>query len=235
MYKRILLKLSGEALEGKRSFGIDPDALKDIAYELIEISRKGVEIGIVVGGGNIFRGLRCGEYGFDRVVADYMGMLATVINCLALSQVIRSLGMKARVMSALEIKGVTEPFTKDLAIDCLSNKQILLFASGTGNPFFTTDTAAVLRALEINAEILLKGTKVEGVYSRDPMKDENAVFFESLDYNTFLKNRLGVLDLTAVSLAMAYNLPIIVFNMQKKGNLIKIIDEEKVGTIIKGE
>ena len=235
MYKRILLKLSGEALEGRKGYGVDPDALRDIVDDIAEILKMDIEMGIVVGGGNIFRGLRYGEYGFDRVVADHMGMLATIINCLALSQALRSSGIRSRVMGAVEIKGVTEAFSKDSAVRFLAEKEVLLFAGGTGNPFFTTDTAAVLRAMEIDADVFLKGTKVEGVYSEDPLKDPNAKFFESIDYDTFLKKRLGVLDLTAISLAMTHNLPIIVFNMQKKGNLKRIIAGEKVGTIIKGE
>lgn len=235
MYKRILLKLSGEALEGKKGYGVDPDALKDIVGDIVDTLKMGIEMGIVVGGGNIFRGLRYGEYGFDRVVADQMGMLATVINCLALSQALRSSGVSSKVMGAMEIRGVTELFSKDFAIRALAEKNILLFAGGTGNPFFTTDTAAVLRAMEIDADVFLKGTKVEGVYSGDPLKDPDAEFFESMDYETFLKKRLGVLDLTAISLAMTYKLPIVVFNMQKKGNLKRVIAGEKVGTIIKGE
>ncbi len=235
MYKRILLKLSGEALEGRKGYGVDPDALKDVVADISEVLELGIEIGIVVGGGNIFRGLRYEEYGFDRVVADQMGMLATVINCLALSQALRSSGISSRVMCAVEMKGVTEVFSKDSAIRYLAEKDVLLFAGGTGNPFFTTDTAAVLRAMEVEADLFLKGTKVDGVYSGDPLKDPNARLFESIDYDTFLKKRLGVLDLTAISLAMTYNLPVVVFNMQKKGNLKRVISGEKVGTIIKGE
>lgn len=235
MYKRILLKLSGEVLEGKKGFGIDPHALKEIVKDIAEISNMGVEMGIVVGGGNIFRGLRYGDYGFDRVVADHMGMLATVMNSLALSQALRAHGVISRVMGAVEIKGMVEGFSKDSAMRALTQKEVLLFAGGTGNPFFTTDTAAVLRAMEIDADVFLKGTKVEGVYSGDPLKDHDAIFFDSIDYDTFLKKRLGVMDLTAVSLAMTYNLPIIVFSIQKKENLKRVILGEKVGTIIKGE
>ena len=235
MYKRILLKLSGEALIGQKKFGIDPEALKEIVDEILEIHDIGVEVGIVVGGGNIFRGLRYEEYGFDRVVADYMGMLATIINCLALSEMIKVSGMDSKVMSAIEIKGIVEPFSKSIAHEYLSDKKILLFAAGTGNPYFTTDTAAVLRAIEINAEVFLKGTKVDGVYSNDPLKDPNAEFFDFIDYSTFLNKKLEVLDLTAVSLAMNQNLPIIVFNIRKKGNLKKLISGKKVGTIIKGD
>lgn len=220
---------------GEKGFGIDPGVLKEIVNEIVEISKMGVETGIVVGGGNIFRGLRYEEYGFDRVTADYMGMLATVINCLALSEAIKSSGIDTKVMSAMEIKGVVEPFSKDKANKLLNNKEILLFAAGTGNPYFTTDTAAVLRAIEIGAEVFLKGTKVDGVYSNDPVKDPDARFFDSLNYETFLNKKLGVLDLTAVSLAMTHNLPIIVFNMTKKGNLKRLVSGEKVGTIIKGE
>ena len=234
-YKRVLLKLSGEVLEGEKAFGIDPYTIKEIVEDIAQISSMGIEIGIVVGGGNIFRGLRYGEYGFDRVVADHIGMLATVINSLALSQVLRAYGVRSRVMGAVEVKGMVEGFSRDLAIKSLTKKEVLLFAGGTGNPFFTTDTASVLRAMEIDADVFLKGTKVEGVYSGDPLKDSNAVFFESIDYDTFLKKKLGVLDLTAISLAMTRNLPIIVFSIQKKGNLKRVITGEKVGTIIKGE
>ena len=234
MYKRILLKLSGEALEGKKGYGIDPSALKAVVEEVSELLGMGIEIGMVVGGGNIFRGLRYEEYGFDRVVADHMGMLATLINCLALSQIFKAKDIKARVISPIEVKGLTEAFSRELVETALPNKELLLFACGTGNPFFTTDTAAVLRALEMGAEVFIKGTKVDGVYSADPLKDPEAVFFETIDYETFLMKRLGVLDLTAVSLAMTYELPIVVFNIQKRGNLKKLVSGERIGTIIKG-
>lgn len=231
MYKCILLKLSGEVLQGSKGYGIDPFVLKQIAEELSEVVDMGVQMGVVVGGGNIFRGLRYEEYGFDRVLADYMGMLATLMNCIALFQSLKSLGVKTKIISPIEIKGLTRHF---LSGSLEEKKELLLFACGTGNPFFTTDTAAVLRAMEMGAEAFIKGTKVDGVYSSDPMKDKSATFFESIDYDTFLRKKLQVLDLTAVSLAMTYNLPIVVFNIQKKGNLKRLISGEKIGTIIKG-
>ncbi len=233
VYKRILLKLSGEALEGKKGYGIDPSALKEVVEEISDLVNMGVEIGMVVGGGNIFRGLRYEEYGFDRVVADHMGMLATLINCLALSQIFKAKGVKTRIISPVEVKGLTQAFSRELVEEALPKKELLLFACGTGNPFFTTDTAAVLRAMEMGAELLIKGTKVDGVYSADPLKDAEAVFFDTIDYETFLIKRLGVLDLTAVSLAMTYELPIVVLNIQKRGNLKRLISGEKIGTIIK--
>ncbi len=231
MYKCILLKLSGEVLQGSKGYGIDPFVLKQIAEELSEVVDMGVQMGVVVGGGNIFRGLRYEEYGFDRVLADYMGMLATLMNCIALFQSLKSLGVKTKIISPIEIKGLTRHF---LSGSLEEKKELLLFACGTGNPFFTTDTAAVLRAMEMGAEVFIKGTKVDGVYSTDPMKDKSATFFESIDYDTFLRKKLQVLDLTAVSLAMTYNLPIVVFNIQKRGNLKRLISGEKIGTIIKG-
>jgi len=231
MYKCILLKLSGEVLQGSKGYGIDPFVLKQIAEELSEVVDMGVQMGVVVGGGNIFRGLRYEEYGFDRVLADYMGMLATLMNCIALFQSLKSLGVKTKIISPIEIKGLTRHF---LSGSLEEKKELLLFACGTGNPFFTTDTAAVLRAMEMGAEVFIKGTKVDGVYSSDPMKDKSATFFESIDYDTFLRKKLQVLDLTAVSLAMTYNLPIVVFNIQKRGNLKRLISGEKIGTIIKG-
>lgn len=232
IYKRIILKLSGEALQGEKEYGIDPLVLKGIVDEITDVQSIGVQIGVVVGGGNIFRGLRYEEYGINRVVADYMGMIATLINSLALCQAIKAKGFKAKVISPIDIKGLTEAFSTEL--EDRIQREILIFACGTGNPFFTTDTAAVLRALEMKADVFIKGTKVDGVYSSDPIKDPYARFFEKVNYETFLKERFAVLDLTAVSLAMTYNLPIVVFNIKKKGNLRRLIEGEKIGTIIKG-
>ncbi len=234
-YKRILLKLSGEALSGKEGRGLDFSSLRNTVSEVKQIHDLGIEIGIVVGGGNIFRGVNLEEFGIDRVKADYMGMLATVINCIALSEAFSSFGIDSKIMSAFGIEKIAESFSKDAALRYLSEGKILLFASGTGNPYFTTDTAAVLRALEIEADVFIKGTKVDGVYSDDPFKNPNAKFFDKISYQEFLEKRLKVLDLTAVSLAMTYNLPIIIYNMRKKGLLKEIIEGKKIGTLIKGD
>ena len=234
-FKRILLKLSGEALMGDESFGIDPSVLEAVASEISSVHKLGVEVAIVIGGGNIFRGLQSDKYGMGRVAADYMGMLATVINALALSEALQSIGAETRVMTAIDMIKIAEPYVRGRAISHLSKNRIVLFGAGTGNPFFTTDTAAALRAMEIDADILMKATKVDGVYDADPELEPSARKFPQLTYHEVIKRNLKVMDLTGVSLAMGQELPIIVFNLRKKGNIIKAINGEKVGTLITGE
>jgi len=234
-FKRILLKLSGEALMGDESFGIDPSVLEEVASEISSVHKLGVEVAIVIGGGNIFRGLQSAKYGVGRVAADYMGMLATVINALALSEALQRMGAKTRVMTAIDMIKIAEPYVRGRAISHLSNNCIVLFGAGTGNPFFTTDTAAALRAMEIDADILIKATKVDGVYDADPESEPSAKKFPQMTYREVIKRNLKVMDLTGVSLAMGQELPIIVFNLRKKGNIIKAINGEKVGTLITGE
>ena len=234
-FKRILLKLSGEALMGDESFGIDPSVLEAVASEISSVHKLGVEVAIVIGGGNIFRGLQSDKYGMGRVAADYMGMLATVINALALSEALQSIGAETRVMTAIDMIKIAEPYVRGRAISHLSKNCIVLFGAGTGNPFFTTDTAAALRAMEIDADILMKATKVDGVYDADPELKPSARKFPQLTYREVIKRNLKVMDLTGVSLAMGQELPIIVFNLRKKGNIIKAVNGEKVGTLITGE
>ncbi len=234
-FKRILLKLSGEALMGDESFGIDPSVLEEVASEIFSVHKLGVEVAIVIGGGNIFRGLQSDKYGMGRVAADYMGMLATVINALALSEALQSIGAETRVMTAIDMIKIAEPYVRGRAISHLSKNCIVLFGAGTGNPFFTTDTAAALRAMEIDADILMKATKVDGVYDADPELKPSARKFPQLTYREVIKRNLKVMDLTGVSLAMGQELPIIVFNLRKKGNIIKAVNGEKVGTLITGE
>ncbi len=234
-YKRILLKMSGEVLEGTQGFGIDPAVVKRLAKEIVDVHKLGVEIGIVIGGGNIFRGVSGSKQGLDRVTGDYMGMLATLINCLSLQDAIEKEGVPTRVMSAIEVKEVAEPFIKRKAVRHLEKGRIVIFGAGTGNPFFTTDTAAALRAIEINAEVLLKATKVDGVYTADPVKVKSAELLKEVDYMTVLKHGLKVMDSTAISLSMDNSLDIIVFNIKKEGNLLRVVKGEKIGTkVIKG-
>jgi len=234
-YKRILLKLSGEALMGDESFGIDPSVLESVALEITSVHELGVEVAIVIGGGNIFRGLQAANYGVSRVAADHMGMLATVINALALGEALQRNGCETRIMTAIDIIKIAEPYIRGRAISHLSKKRIILFGAGTGNPFFTTDTAAALRAMEIDADVLMKATKVDGVYDADPELDPAAKAIPELTYRDVLKRNLKVMDLTGVSLAMGQELPIIVFNLKKKGNIMKVITGERVGTLITGE
>jgi uridylate kinase len=231
-YDRILLKLSGESLLGDEPFGIDINTAKSIAREIIEVHNLGVQIAIMIGGGNIFRGIRGTEAGVDRVSADYMGMMATIINGIALRDTIEKEGASARLVSAIEISAVGEPFVRSKVLRHLEKKRIIIFSAGTGNPYFTTDTAAALRALEINAQVILKATKVDGVFSSDPEKDKTAKKFSSIKYIDVIKERLKVMDITAVSMCRDNNLPIIVFNLRKKGNIKKAVLGEKVGTII---
>jgi uridylate kinase len=234
-FKRILLKLSGEALMGNESFGIDPSVLQNVALEISAVHKLGVEIAIVIGGGNIFRGLQSAGYGVGRVAADHMGMLATIINALALGEALQRIGAETRIMTAIDMIKIAEPYIRGRAISHLSKNRVVLFGAGTGSPYFTTDTAAALRAMEIDAEVLMKATKVDGVYDADPELEPSAKPIPQLTYSEVLKRNLRVMDLTGVSLAMGQNLPIIVFNLRKKGNIAKVVTGKKVGTLITGE
>ncbi|MGA2525073.1 MAG: UMP kinase [Smithellaceae bacterium] len=232
VYKRILLKLSGESLLGKQSFGIDPDVANFIAEEIKSVSDLNVQIGIVVGGGNIFRGLEADSKGIDRTSADYMGMLATVINSLALQSALEMHGLPTRVQSSIEMHEIAEPFIQRKAVRHLEKGRIVIFAGGTGNPYFTTDTAASLRAMEIKADIIMKATKVDGVYDSDPVKNKSAKMFKKISYIDVLTKDLKVMDATAISLCRDNLLPIIVFNLQKKGNIRSVICGKKIGTYV---
>ena len=229
-YKRILLKLSGEALMGDQNHGIDPIRMKEYAEEIKQIQQTGTEIAIVIGGGNIFRGVSGASKGMDRVQADYMGMLATVINGLALQSALENADVPTRLQTAIRIEAIAEPFIKRRATRHLEKGRVVIFGSGTGNPYFTTDSAAVLRAIEINADVILKGTRVDGIYSEDPEKNKEAIKFDSLSFEEVLKKGLKVMDTTAFTLSQENNLPIIVFDMNTKGNLNKIINGENIGT-----
>ena len=231
-YKRVLLKLSGEALLGEKSYGVDPKRILAYSEEIKEIIDSGVEIAIVIGGGNIFRGVSGASNGIDRVQADYMGMLATVINGLALQSSLEDLKVQTRLQTAFKIEAVAEPYIKRKAVRHLEKKRVVIFSGGTGNPFFTTDSAAVLRAIEINADIILKGTRVDGIYNNDPEKNKDAVKFKQISYDEAIAKKLKVMDSTAFTLSKENELPIIVFNMNKAGNLKKIIKGKKVGTIV---
>lgn len=231
-YKRILLKLSGEALMGEKSYGIDPDRLSDYAKEIKEVVAQGIEVAIVIGGGNIFRGVSGVSNGMDRVQGDHMGMLATCINGLALQSALESENVYTRLQTALEIKEVAEPYIRRKAIRHLEKGRVVIFGAGTGNPYFTTDTAAVLRAIEIDADAILKGTRVDGVYDADPEKSSNAIKFENITFKDVIEKGLKVMDMTAFTLSEENSLPIIIFDMNKKGNLLKLISGEKVGTLI---
>ena len=229
-YNRILLKLSGEALLGKNSYGIDNDRLVVYAEEIKQIHKQGVEIAIVIGGGNIFRGLTGSKDGIDRVQADYMGMLATVINGLALQNALERMDIPTRLQSAIKMESIAEPFIKRKATRHLEKGRVVIFASGTGNPYFTTDSAAVLRAIEINADVILKGTRVDGIYNEDPEKNKEAVKFDNISFEETIKKGLKIMDTTAFTLSKENELPIIVFDMNTKGNLTRVIMGEKVGT-----
>jgi uridylate kinase len=234
-FRRVMLKLSGEALMGDRPYGIDPAMLKTVAGEIHKIHDMGLETTIVIGGGNIFRGLNSSEYDMGRAPADHMGMLATVINALALGEALNGLGIETRIMSAIDMNKIAEPFIRKRAIRHLEKNRIVLFGGGTGNPFFSTDTAAALRAVEVDAEVLLKATKVNGVYDSDPAKNPSSKPFKRLTYQEYLERGLKVMDMTAVTLAMGQNLPIIVFNLREKGNIVKVVKGQDVGTLISGE
>jgi len=231
-YRRVVLKLSGEALSGKGSFGIDPEVVDAVAAEIRDVVVIGVQLGVVIGGGNIFRGVDAGARGMGRTTADYMGMLATVINGLALQSALEQLNVTTRVQTAIEMKAIAEPFIQRRAIRHLEKGRVVIFAAGTGNPYFTTDTAATLRAVEIKADILLKATKVDGVYDCDPVKNANAVKYEKISYTDVLTKNLKVMDATAISLCRDNGLPLRVFNLQKAGNIKRVICGEAVGTII---
>jgi uridylate kinase len=233
-FKRVLLKLSGESLAGEQGYDIDPCTIKTIAAEIKEVANAGVELALVIGGGNIFRGLAASSKGMDRASADYMGMLATVINSLAMQDALEKLGVSTRVQSAIAMQEVAEPYIRRRAIRHLEKGRVVIFGAGTGNPYFTTDTAASLRAMEINAEAILKGTKVDGVYSADPKKDPAATRYEELSYLEVLQQGLQVMDATATSLCMDNNLPIIVFDLTTPGNITKVISGESIGTIVQG-
>ncbi len=231
-YKRILLKLSGEALMGDRQYGIDPVRLAEYAEEIKKIVAKNVEIAIVIGGGNIFRGLAGASNGMDRVQGDYMGMLATIINGLALQSALEEVDLKTRLLTAIKMEQIAEPYIKRRAVRHLEKGRVVIFGGGTGNPYFTTDTAAVLRAIEISADVILKGTRVDGIYSSDPEKFKDAVKYENITFKEVLNKDLKVMDMTAFTLSEENKLPIIVFDMNKQGNLMKIISGEKIGTLV---
>ena len=229
-YKRILLKLSGEALMGARQYGIDPDRLAEYAEDIKTITDQGVEVAIVIGGGNIFRGVAGASKGMDRVQGDHMGMLATVINGLALQGALEAADIPTRLQSAIKINEVAEPFIRRRAMRHLEKGRVVIFGGGTGNPYFTTDSAAVLRAIEIEAEVILKGTRVDGIYNTDPEKDSKAVKFDTISFDEVLRKGLKVMDTTAFTLSQENELPIIVFDMNKKGNLYKVVAGENIGT-----
>jgi uridylate kinase len=231
-FKRILLKLSGEALMGDGKYGISPKVLQQIAGEIREIVELGVEVGIVIGGGNIFRGVSASTEGMDRASADYMGMLATVINGLALQDALEKLGVFTRVQSAIDMQQLAEPYIRRRAVRHLEKGRVVIFAAGTGNPYFTTDTAASLRAMEIHADVICKATKVDGIYSADPVKDPNATRYRHLSYLDVLKKNLKVMDSTAISLCMDNDLPIIVFDLGVKGNITRVVLGEEIGTTV---
>jgi len=233
VYKRILLKISGEAMMGDKGYGIDYSTVDFIAHEIKGVALKPIQIAIVIGGGNIFRGVEASLQGIDRASADYMGMLATVINALALQNTLEKKGVPTRVQSAIEMKELAELYIRRKAIRHLEKGRTVIFAAGTGNPYFTTDTAAALRAMEIGADVILKATKVDGIYSSDPLKDPKAKKFKTVTYIDMLKKGLSVMDSTAVSLCMDNNLPIVVFNLKGKGNIRKIIRGKKIGTLVK--
>lgn len=232
-YKRVLLKLSGEALMGSKDFGIDDQRLAQYAHEIKDIVEQGVEMAIVIGGGNIYRGLQAEASGIERTQGDYMGMLATVINSMALQAVLEKIGVDTRLQSAIEMKEVAEPFIKRRAVRHLEKGRVVIFGAGTGNPYFTTDSAASLRAIEINADVILKGTRVDGIYTDDPEKNADAKKFEQLSFQEVYEKGLKVMDMTAFTLCDENKLPIIVFDMNKPGNLRKVMSGEKIGTLVK--
>jgi uridylate kinase len=235
VYRRILLKLSGEALVGAAGYGIDPEVIGPVTEEIKEVSELGVEVALVVGGGNIFRGLKASAAGMDRASADYMGMLATVMNAIALQDALEKLGAFTRVVSAIEMREVAEPFIRRRAIRHLEKGRIVIFAAGIGQPFFTTDTAAVMRALEVQAEVIMKATSVGGVYTADPRKDPNAVKIDELSYMRVLQEELAIMDTSAISLCKDNRLPILIFNMREHGNIKRAVMGERVGSIVRPE
>ena len=232
-YRRVLLKLSGEALAGDQGFGINPGVIQDIAKGIAAAYESGVEMGIVIGGGNIVRGIAAASSGMDRASADYMGMLGTCINALAMQDALEKVSVYTRVQSAIEMAEIAEPYIRRRAIRHLEKKRVVIFAAGTGNPYFTTDTAAALRAMEIDAEVIMKATKVDGVYDKDPKKHADAVKFDELSYIEVLNRRLAVMDSTAISLCMDNSLPILTFNMKDPGNILRAVNGEKIGTLVR--
>lgn len=231
-YKRILLKLSGEALMGSQEYGIEHARLMQYANEIVAIAEQGVEIAVVIGGGNIYRGMQAANSGFDRVQGDHMGMLATVINSLSLQSALESIGLKTRLLTAIKMEQIAEPFIRRRAVRHLEKGRVVIFGAGTGNPYFTTDTAASLRAIEIEADVILKGTRVDGIYTADPEKDSSATKFDKLSFNEVISKNLNVMDMTAFTLCQENNVPIIVFDMNKPGNLQRVIQGETVGTLV---
>ena len=231
-YRRVLLKLSGEALMGSGSFGIDPDVVRILSDELASVHALGVELALVVGGGNIFRGVKAASAGMDRVSGDHMGMLATLINSLALQDQLEQRGVQTRVLSAIELRQVAEPFIRRRAIRHLEKGRVIILAAGTGNPYFTTDSAAALRAMEVKAEVLLKATKVDGIYSADPVSNPDATLFPRITYREVLERNLKVMDATAISLCMDNKLPIVVFNIRQDGNIRRVIHGEPIGSVV---
>lgn len=231
-YKRILLKLSGESLMGKKQFGIDNNRLNQYAVEIKTVADAGVEIAIVIGGGNIFRGIQAEQGVIDRVQGDYMGMLATVINGMALQSALESVNVKTRLLTAIKMEQIAEPFIKRRAVRHLEKGRVVIFGAGTGNPYFTTDTAASLRAIEIEADVILKGTRVDGIYTADPEKDKNAIKYERISFNEVYEKNLNIMDMTAFTLCNENKLPIIVFDMNKPGNLHKVVIGERIGTLV---
>jgi uridylate kinase len=231
-YNRVLLKLSGEALMGDQGFGIDPHVVSRIASEIKDIHDLGVQVAIVIGGGNIFRGIKASAEGFDRVTADHMGMLATVINALAIQDALEKMDVYTRVLSAIEMRQVAEMYIRRRAIRHLEKRRVVIFAAGTGNPYFSTDTTAALRAMEIRAEVILKATKVDGIYDADPVKEPNAKLYAEIAYMDVLTQGLGVMDTTAISLCMDNKVPIIVFNIKTRGNIRRVIEGEKIGSLV---
>lgn len=231
-YKRILLKLSGESLMGEKQYGIDEKRLNEYATQIKDIADKGIQIGIVIGGGNIFRGLSGAAQGFDRIKGDQMGMLATVINSLALSSALASIGVKTRVLTAIRMEPVGEYYRREYAIECMKKGEVTIFSCGTGNPFFTTDTGSSLRAIEIKADVMLKGTRVDGIYTADPEKDPTATKFNDITYDEIYRRGLKVMDLTATTMCKENNMPIIVFDMDTPGNLKKVVEGENIGTLV---
>ena len=233
-YKRILLKLSGESLMGEKQYGIDMDRVAQYAKDIKAVHDKGLEIAIVIGGGNIYRGLSAEKAGMDRVQADYMGMLATVINSMALQDALEKTGLKTRLLTAIKMEQICEPFIRRRAVRHLEKGRIVIFGAGTGNPYFTTDTAASLRAVEINADAVLKGTRVDGIYTADPEKDATATRYDQISFSEVYEKNLSVMDMTAITLCQENNLPIIVFDMNKPGNFMRIANGEHIGTLVKG-
>lgn len=233
-YKRILLKLSGESLMGDKNFGLDPDVLSDYSLDIKSITELNVQVAIVIGGGNIYRGMNEAETGIERAHGDYMGMLATVINGMALQAGLEKVGVYTRLQSAIKMEQIAEPYIRRRAIRHVEKGRVVIFGAGTGNPYFTTDTAGVLRAIEIKADVILKGTRVDGIYTEDPEKNPKAVKFEKITFNECISKNLRVMDMTAFTLCMENNLPVVVFDMNKPGNLKRVVTGEKVGTLVSG-